>query len=173
MKTVRIISVGKLKKSQAYLQEGLNEYTKRLKSQLDLIWVEVKDYAPSDTRNIEWIMEQEASEIQKYILPNAFIILLSEHGEQMSSEGLASFLFYEETHSQALNPPVGGRGPQANQPIIFIIGGAFGTSSKLLAESHRVVSFSKLTFTHPMVRLILAEQLYRSWMITQNRPYHK
>ena len=170
MRDITIICVGKLKQAHKYIQHGLSEYDSRLKNQFKIKWVEVKDYAPSDTREVEWVFEQEANEISKYLHPNAYTILLSERGDQLDSEQFAHFLFSEDI---GLNPPHRGGGPQANQPIIFIIGGAFGTAPKLLAESNRVISLSKLTFAHPLVRLILAEQLYRSWMIAQNRPYHK
>jgi 23S rRNA (pseudouridine1915-N3)-methyltransferase len=166
MRSVRIIAVGRIKQSAKYLVEGIELYQKRLSRHIDIQWIEVPDEAPTSTRPVEQVREREAEAILKQCGPDDHVILLNERGKHMNSETFAEWLFNG-------NPPNGGRPQLGGDRMIFIIGGAFGTSEKLEERASETISLSQLTFPHQMVRLILIEQLYRAFTIAHHEPYHK
>ena len=166
MRQLRIITVGKIKQAQRYVAEGVAIYEKRLSPVFKIDWVEVPEKPPTDTKPIDYLVEEEARQIERYLLPNATCYLLSERGETPTSEGFSKLLF-DSSH------PNGGLGSGGQGPIIFIIGGAFGTAPRLNETAHRIIALSRLTLPHQLVRLVLLEQCYRAWMIHENKPYHK
>ncbi len=166
MRHIRIVAVGKIKQSAKYLETGIQLYQKRIERYAHLDWVELPEESPTPTRPVEHILEREAEQILKQCRWAETSILLSERGKQFTSEGFADFL-------QNGNPLNGGRESQGSNRIIFIIGGAYGTSTQLNPQVTQVISLSSMTFPHQMVRLLLVEQLYRAFTIANNEPYHK
>ena len=167
MPRIRIIAVGKIKQSAKYLETGLAHYQKRVAHQLKIEWVEVPEQSPTATCPLEQTLEREADAILKHCQGHTGpIILLSERGRQYSSEEFSRWLFDG-------NPLNGGRSAPGPDSMIFIIGGAYGTASKLEVHATQVMSLSLMTFPHQMVRLLLMEQLYRATAIAANAPYHK
>ncbi len=166
MRNLRIIAVGKIKQSAKYLMPGIELYQKRLSRVMKVEWIEVPEEAPSPTRSIAQILEREAESILKHCDWADRTVLLSERGKEMNSAEFAHWFL-------GGNPLDGGRSHADWDRMIFIIGGAFGTSEKLVERVSSVISLSQLTFPHQMVRLLLMEQLYRAVTIAQNEPYHK
>jgi 23S rRNA (pseudouridine1915-N3)-methyltransferase len=104
-----------------------------------------------------------------YLKRAGLAIALSERGEQLTSEQFST-VFFERLGA---DPSNGGIPIMEGTPIIFIVGGPLGLSSTVLGQCHWTVSLSRMTFPHPMVRLILLEQLYRAFKIRRGEPYHK
>lgn len=155
-----IISVGKLK--EKYLKEGINEYLKRLSKYAKVEIIEVPDEkAPENLseREEENIKDKEGQNILKHIKDNMFVVALDIQGKHLSSEEFAQFL------SQ--------RAIEGNSSIAFIIGGSIGLSKGVLNRADFKLSFSKMTFPHQLMRLILLEQIYRAYRIISGEPYHK
>ena len=156
---ITIITVGKIK--EKYLLEGIKEYTKRLSKYTKLELIEVKDeHAPENLsdKDKDLIKDKEADRINAR-LKDSFIISLAIEGKQLSSEQLASKIEYIKTYH--------------NSHITFLIGGSLGLSDSLKKKSNFLLSFSQMTFPHQLMKLILLEQLYRSFRINNNEPYHK
>ncbi len=156
---IKIISVGKIK--EKYLVEGIKEYSKRLSKYCKLELVEVKDEAAPDNlspKDIEIIKNIEAERILSKI-NDEYIIALAIDGKQFSSEELASKM-NDITSYHSSN-------------ICFIIGGSLGLSDDILDKANIKLSFSKMTFPHQLMKLILLEQIYRTFRINNNEPYHK
>ena len=143
---IKIICVGKLK--EKYLLDASLEYQKRISKYTHLQILELKD---SD-------INKEKEEIRKYISPKDYIITLDIEGNMVDSPTLATKI--EETFQYYPN-------------ITFIIGGSNGLHTSIKKEAHYSLSFSKLTFPHQLFRIILLEQIYRSFKIINNETYHK
>lgn len=156
---IKIICLGKIKES--YLTEGINEYTKRISKYSNIEIIELPDEplptSPSE-KEILYIKQKEAEKISKYIKPTDFVCTLDLTGKQISSEELA-----EKIQNITLN---------GFSTIDFIIGGTVGLDKSLVNNSNFVLSFSKLTFPHQLIRLFLTEQLFRSFKIINNEKYH-
>lgn len=173
---IDILTVGKLKRDNAYLVEGIEEYSKRLKPYAKLRWIEVNDESISASKTRDQVLETEAQRIaphleRKATEPSKYIIVLSEWGQRYTSEDFARELFTRAENSG--NTPNGGIPSTLSGHIIIIVGGALGLSRKITDQAHWVVSLSPMTFPHQLVRLILIEQLYRAFKINLNEPYHK
>ncbi|MEB1808215.1 MAG: 23S rRNA (pseudouridine(1915)-N(3))-methyltransferase RlmH [Bacillaceae bacterium] len=157
---ISIVTVGKLK--EKYLTLGINEYLKRLSAYAKIEVIEVPDEkAPeqlSDTE-MEQIKQKEGERILAKVHPDAHVIALAIQGKLMSSEQLASELDKLATYGKS--------------KIAFIIGGSLGLSDEVLKRSNAQLSFSKMTFPHQLMRLILVEQVYRAFRINRGEPYHK
>ncbi|AIO18471.1 Ribosomal RNA large subunit methyltransferase H [Candidatus Izimaplasma bacterium HR1] len=156
---ITVITVGKLK--EKYLVEGIKEYTKRLSKYTKLELIEVKDeHAPENlsVKDMNIIKDKEAERINAK-LKDSYIISLAIEGKQISSEKLAAKIedikTYHDSH------------------ITFIIGGSLGLSDSIKKKSNFLLSFSSMTFPHQLMKLILLEQVYRSFRINNNEPYHK
>lgn len=155
---VRIIAVGKLK--EKFFLEAAGEYEKRLKAFCELQTVEIKPYAlpenPSESE-INTALKEEALKISEKIPKGAAVFPLVVEGKSLSSEELAL------KTERLIND---------GQSICFIIGGSYGLSSdiKRLGEG---ISFSKMTFPHRLFRIMLLEQIYRSFTIISGKKYHK
>ncbi|HEY8362432.1 MAG TPA: 23S rRNA (pseudouridine(1915)-N(3))-methyltransferase RlmH [Tissierellaceae bacterium] len=157
---ITIIAVGKIK--EKYIQEGIKEFIKRLSRYCSLNLIEVDDEkAPENLsqREMEIVKTKEGQKIITKIPQNSFIISLEIKGKQLSSEELSKKI--EELMIEGVNH------------ITFIIGGSLGLSDEVLDRSNFRLSFSKMTFPHQLMRLILLEQIYRAFKIIKNEPYHK
>lgn len=157
---ITLITVGKIK--EKYLRDAIAEYSKRLSRYCKLEVVEVADEKTPDNASEtvgNAIREKEAERILKYIKEDAYIITLEINGRQLSSEELAE--------------KIEKLGIQGISHIIFIIGGSIGLGKAVLDKSDFALSFSKMTFPHQMMRVILLEQVYRSYRIINGEPYHK
>ena len=157
---ITVISVGKIK--EKYLTMAIDEYSKRLSKYCKLGFIQVQDEKTpdnaSETVNNK-IKEIEGERILKNIKDSAYVIALAIEGKQLSSEQLASTLD---------NLAVTGK-----SDIVFVIGGSLGLSSQVLSRADYLLSFSKMTFPHQLMKVILLEQIYRSYRIIKNEPYHK
>ncbi len=157
---ITVITVGKIK--EKYLKDAIAEYTKRLSKYCKLEIVEVADEKTPD--NASEVVEnairaKEAERILKYVKEDAYVITLEINGKQLTSEELAD--------------KIEKLGVQGTSHIIFIIGGSIGLGEEVLQKSNYALSFSKMTFPHQLMRVILLEQVYRSYRIISGEPYHK
>jgi len=157
---VHIIAVGKIK--EPFLREGIAEYEKRLRPYLNLKIVEL----PEEKRQVsaqksaeKSAMEREGERILAAIPPGSFVIALDIRGIHWSSVEFADFLKKQEMAGK-------------NQ-ITIGIGGDLGLSPAVLSQSDMRLSLSKMTFTHPMARFLLLEQVYRACRINSGEPYHR
>ena len=157
---ITVITVGKIK--EKYLKDAIAEYSKRLSKYCKLEIVEVADEkTPDNASDIveDAIRSKEAERILKHVKDDAFVITLEINGKQLSSEELAD--------------KIEKLGVQGTSHIIFIIGGSIGLGQDVLQKSNYALSFSKMTFPHQLMRVILLEQIYRSYRIINGEPYHK
>ncbi len=157
---ITIACAGKIK--EKYLRDGIAEYEKRLKRYCRLHWAEINDEPTIENASetqIRNIKEKEGSRFLKVIPDNAFVIALDLNGKTTDSPGLA-----EKIKTIQVN---------GFSHIVFVIGGSLGLSDSILKRSDFRLSFSELTFPHQLMRLILLEQIYRSFRIISNEPYHK
>lgn len=156
---LKIISVGKIK--EQYLVDAISEYAKRISRYAKLELIEVKDeHAPDNIseKQIEQIKDIEGERILSK-LKDEFVICLAIEGKMFSSE--------------ALTEKIDEIGTYQSSSIIFIIGGSFGLSNTVLQKADLKLSFSKMTFPHQLMKVILLEQIYRVFRIKNNEPYHK
>ncbi len=151
---IRIIFVGKVKED--WIKEALEEYAKRLKRFSGFEMIEVKDekILGEDAENIK---KKEGKKILS-LLKDDFVIALDINGEEFGSE----------TFAKKLKKAV-----EENKRITFVVGGALGLSEEVLNKAKMRVSFSKMTFTNQMVRVLLLEQIYRAFTILKGIDYHK
>lgn len=157
---IRIVAVGKIK--EKYIQEGINEFTKRLSRYCSLDIVEIDDEkAPENLseKEMEIVKAKEGERILGKMHENSFIISLEIMGKQLSSEELSKKV--DDLMIDGIND------------ITFIIGGSLGLSQHVINKSDFKLSFSKMTFPHQLMRLILLEQIYRGFRIIRGEPYHK
>lgn len=157
---ITVITVGKIK--EKYLKDAIAEYSKRLSKYCKLEIVEVADEkTPDNASEIveDSIRSKEAERILKYVKDDAYVVTLEIGGKQLSSEELAD--------------KIDKLGIQGTSHIIFIIGGSIGLGKEVLQKSNYALSFSKMTFPHQLMRVILLEQVYRSYRIINGEPYHK
>ena len=156
---IRVIAIGKNKDKA--LQSLEKEYVKRLSAFAKVEVLEVKDEANDHCdREAEMIAikEKEGKRVLEKIKDSEFMILLDLHGDMLDSEGFAKKL--EKTYN-------------SNSNITFVIAGSLGPSPALMARANWRWKLSDLTFTHLMTRVLLLEQVYRAFMINNNRNYHK
>ncbi len=157
MITAHLVVLGKLKES--YWQDAAAEYVKRLKPFANIIIHELKEESFKENDPPEMVKKKEAERIQAELakIKDSYIFALDERGAQFSSIDFSKKLS-SLTHSSS--------------SFTFIIGGPLGLDRSITKQAHETLSFSSLTFTHQMIRVILLEQLYRAMMIVQNRKYH-
>lgn len=157
---ITVLTVGKIK--EKYLRDAIAEYSKRLSRYAKLEIIEVADEKTPDnaSETVETnIKNKEAERLLKYIRDDAYLITLEIKGKQLTSEELAQ--------------KIDTLGVQGTSHIIFAIGGSLGLGEEVLKRSNYALSFSKMTFPHQLMRVILLEQIYRSYRIMTNQPYHK
>lgn len=166
---IQIIAVGRMKTGFSYLTPGMDDYLKRLKAYASVSIVEVPDEPILPSKTPDQIMEREAQRILPYVSKASYAIALSERGDALDSTKFSAALF-DRLGGDTSN---GGIPPTDSGPIIFIVGGPLGLHPVVLNKCQWTVSLSKMTFPHPLVRLILLEQLYRAFKIRRGEPYHK
>lgn len=142
----------------SYIQQGIEEYCKRLKHyvnfEVDVIPA-LKDQKGASPNEIK---EREALLLLKKLQGADRIVLLDEHGKEHTSVGFSQYL------QKQMNAGV--------RNLVFVVGGAFGFAPSVYAAAHDKISLSQMTFNHQMVRLFFIEQLYRAFTILHNEPYH-
>lgn len=159
MLNINIICVGKIK--EKYLQDAINEYSKRLSKYCKLNITELPDEKIPDKVNnslSEQIKEKECNKILEHIKKDSYVIALNVAEKQLSSEDFSKKI---EDISMI------------NSNITFIIGGSLGLTKKLLDNCNFKLSFSKMTFPHQLFRVFLLEQIYRAFKISNGENYHK
>ena len=157
---ITVLTVGKIK--EKYLRDAIAEYSKRLSRYAKLEIIEVADEKTPDnaSETVETnIKNKEAERLLKYIRDDAYLITLEIKGKQLTSEELAQ--------------KIDTLGVQGTSHIIFVIGGSLGLGEEVLKRSNYALSFSKMTFPHQLMRVILLEQIYRSYRINCGELYHK
>ena len=157
---INIVCVGKIK--EKYLKLGIDEFKKRLSKYWKLEIIELEDEkAPENLSDKEMLIikEKEGKKILSKIKDNSYVIALAIDGKNLSSEELA------ETINKL--------GVRGISNITFVIGGSLGLSDEVLSRADYKLSFSKMTFPHQLMRLILLEQVYRAYRINNGEPYHK
>ena len=156
---ITIACVGKIK--EKYLDAGIAEFTKRLTPFCKLETIAInEERMPEDPSPAikQQVLEKETARLMASIPENSYVILLDVIGKQISSPELA-----EKIDSLTL---------AGNSHITFVIGGAFGYTDALRKRADFALSFSKMTFTHQMIRLLLIEQIYRAFKISRGEKYH-
>lgn len=156
---IRILCIGKIK--EKYLQTGIAEFVKRIGPYAKLEIMELdEERMPENPSHAEKakVLEREGERLLKQVKDGSELILLDVVGKNLSSEELA-----QHFSDLAL---------KGQSDITFIIGGAFGLSPALHKAANLRLSFSRMTFTHQMVRLLLVEQIYRAFKINRGEPYH-
>jgi rRNA large subunit m3Psi methyltransferase rlmH len=150
----RIICIGKIK--EEYLTKGILEYKKRINGFSSLEIIELKEY---NTLDISKNVENEGKEILSRIKNDDYVISLEIEGNVINSVEFSQYLEKLSTYGKSR--------------IIFVIGGSNGLSNEVKKRSDYALSFSKMTFPHQLMRLIIMEQIYRALTIMNNREYHK
>lgn len=157
---ITIVTVGKIK--EKYLRDAIGEYSKRLSKYCKLEIVEVADEKTPDnaSETMEKIIrDKEAERILKYVREDAYVVTLEIGGKMLDSVEFSRKLE--------------NLGIQGKSHILFIIGGSIGLGEAVLKRSDFALSFSKMTFPHQLMRVILLEQIYRGCRIMAGEPYHK
>ncbi len=157
---IKIIAVGKLK--EKYLKDAVNEYVKRLSAYAKVEIIKIADEKEPDNasdKDIEIIKNKEGNKILDKIKEREYVILLDVEGKLISSEDLAGKLA-ELSLSGDSN-------------LVFVIGGSNGVSEDVRKKANFKLSFSKMTFPHQLMRVILLEQIYRGFKINRGEAYHK
>lgn len=157
---ISIITVGKLK--EKYLKLGIAEYTKRLSAYAKVHEIEVADEkAPEHLSEADMLLvkQKEGERILAKISPDTHVIALAIDAKQRTSEAFARELDDLATYGKS--------------KIAFVIGGSLGLSDDVMKRSDDTISFSKMTFPHQLMKLVLCEQIYRAYRINRNEPYHK
>ncbi|HRD57640.1 MAG TPA: 23S rRNA (pseudouridine(1915)-N(3))-methyltransferase RlmH [Ferruginibacter sp.] len=153
---IQFWSVGKA--HEPYVKEGIENFTKRIGHYFPAEWHLLSTPKNAATLSATDLKIKEAEIILSALKKEDYLILLDERGKLLNSEGLASFLQQRANESEKC--------------IVFLIGGAFGVSDTVMRRANFTWSLSPLVFPHQLVRLILAEQVYRACTINRNEKYH-
>ena len=145
-------------KMPAWIETGFQEYAKRMPPECRIILKEIKPVERSGSRTAETVMAQEREKIEAALPKGARVIALDERGRDWTSVQLSQQLVQWQ---------------QDGRDVAFVIGGADGLDPGYKAGADTLIRISSMTLPHGMVRVMLAEQLYRAWSITQNHPYHR
>lgn len=151
-----IIAVGN--KMPSWVEDGYQEYAKRMPAECKIQLKEIRPADRSSNRSAESVMASEQTKIRAALPKNARMIVLDEHGKHLTTIQLAQEL---------------EKWQQEGRDIAFVIGGADGLHNEIKETADDLIRLSSMTLPHGMVRVLLAEQLYRAWSITQNHPYHR
>lgn len=149
-------SIGK--SHESYVKDGVVDFTKRISRYFPVEWSIIPVPKNAGMLSEMDLKKREGETILQWLKPDDYLVALDEHGKQFSSEGLSEFL--QE------------RASASTKNLVFLIGGAFGLDAAILKRAQLKWSLSQLTFPHQLVRLILAEQVYRACTILQNEKYH-
>lgn len=153
---IDLIAVGK--RMPAWIESAFKEYSKRLPKNINFKLIEITPAIRSKNINSENIKQKEQEKIESALSSNSLIVALDEKGKSINSKSLADQLqtWIDE-----------------QQHISLIIGGADGLSDSLKKKANQIWSLSAMTLPHGLVRVMIIEQLYRAWTITQKHPYHR
>ena len=157
---ITIITVGKIK--EKFYRDAVSEYEKRLSRYCKFEIIQVEDEKTPDkigTSLDEAVKRKEAERILKYIREDAYVVTLEIQGNMYDSEGFAGQI--EKLATQGVSH------------IQFVVGGSLGLHEEVCKKADLTVSFSKMTFPHQLMRVILLEQIYRAYRIINGEPYHK
>ena len=149
--TIRILAIGK--KHEAWIQEGIERYQKRLRQPFDIEWV----LLPHSAKDGNTAREEESVRLLARIADQEFVLLLDERGKQLDSPAFSKLLLASFA---------------AAKKVVIVIGGAYGVNEPMHVRADFVLSFSPMVFPHQLVRLMLIEQLYRAQEIAGGRAYH-
>ena len=158
---IKIIAVGKIK--EKFYKNALDEYLKRMGPYNKIKIIEVPDEQAPETlsdKEIEQVKEKEGEKILSKIEDSDYVVSLEILGKQMTSEKFADFIQNEMLEGFGRN-------------MVFVIGGSNGLSKEVSNRSNHKLSFSKMTFPHQLMRVVLLEQIYRAYRIINGHPYHK
>ena len=150
---IKLITVGSIK--EKYLKDGIEEYLKRIKKFTNIEIIELKDESFQDESKVKRV---EGEKILKNIKDKEYVVTLEIEGKELSSVEFAKKI--DQIYL-------------TNSDITFVIGGSLGLDNEVKQRSNYALSFSKMTFPHQLFRLILLEQIYRSYKINNNESYHK
>ena len=153
---IELWSVGK--PHEAYVKAGVEDFTKRISNYFKVEWVIMPQPKNAGMMSEMDLKKKEAEVVMQWLDKDDYLVALDERGKQISSEGLAEFM-------QA-------RANAGTKKLVFLIGGAFGIDETVIKRANYTWSLSQLVFPHQLVRLILAEQLYRACTILRNEKYH-
>jgi 23S rRNA (pseudouridine1915-N3)-methyltransferase len=142
----------------AWIETGFQEYAKRMPPECKLVLKEIKPIDRASNKNAEAVMAQERTRIEAVLPKGGRMIALDERGQDLTTMQMSQLL----TQWQ-----------QQGGDVTFVIGGADGLDVDLKKNADMLIRISSLTLPHGLVRVLLAEQLYRAWSITQNHPYHR
>ena len=157
---ITILSVGKVK--EKFYRDAILEFTKRLSRYCKLEIIEVADektIEDASETEIRLVKDKEGERLLKNMKEDAYVVCLCIDGKQLSSEDLSE--------------KIEKLGIQGTSHIVFVIGGSLGLSDDVVKRADYKLSFSPMTFPHQLMRVILLEQIYRSFRIMNNEPYHK
>ncbi|MBD7912584.1 MULTISPECIES: 23S rRNA (pseudouridine(1915)-N(3))-methyltransferase RlmH [Clostridium] len=157
---ITVIAVGKLK--EKYLKQAIDEYSKRLSRYCKLDIIELPDEKTPDNASEKEeliIKEKEGRLILSKIKDNSYVIAMDLKGKQITSEEFSKF--------------IDNCGVMGNSNLVFVIGGSLGLSEEVIGRSNYKLCFSKMTFPHQLFRVMLLEQVYRGFRISNGEPYHK
>lgn len=157
---ITIVCVGKIK--EAFYKDAVNEYAKRLSRYCKFQVIEVADEKTPDQKTAheeDLIRQKEAERILKQIKEDAYVIALAIQGKKLDSVAFSEYIEW--------------LGVQGKSNLVFVIGGSLGLHSTVLKRADDQISFSDMTFPHQLMRVILAEQIYRGFRIMNGEPYHK
>jgi len=153
---IALLFTGKTK--PAYIDQGVQDYVRRIMHYSQLQIIEIQDLKRTKGIPQQTIMELEGDKILRNIKPEDYVILLDERGKQLSSTELAGWIEEKALHSQ--------------KSIVFVTGGAFGFGKKVYDRANMLLSVSKMTFSHQVIRILFLEQLYRAFTLIKGHPYH-
>lgn len=157
---ITLLTVGKVK--EKYWNMAIAEYTKRLSRYCNIDIIEVADEKTPDGASEHeetLIKDKEAAKLLRYIKDDAYVITLEIHGQMLDSV--------------ALSQKIEQLGVGGTSHIMFVIGGSLGLGNEVIKRANAHLSFSKMTFPHQLMRVVLLEQIYRSYRIMNHEPYHK
>lgn len=153
---IKLLQIGKT--NERYLQQGIEEYEKRIKAFVPFVQEVLPHLKNASSLNANEVKEREGQMILAKLKPDDFLILLDERGKEMNSREFAGFM------QKNMNAGM--------KQVVFLVGGAFGFSDEVYLRANQKLSLSKMTYSHQLIRLIFTEQLYRSFTIINNHPYH-
>ena len=153
---IQFWSIGKA--NESHVEEGIQLFTKRITNYYPVQWQIIPTPKNAAVLSEIDLKQKEGETILNLLKKEDYFILLDERGKQMTSEGLAEFISQRANESQ--------------KNIIFLIGGAFGVSKEVMERANFKWSLSQLVFPHQIVRMLLAEQVYRACSIIRNEKYH-
>ena len=153
---ISLWSIGKA--NESYVKEGIADFTKRISKYFPVEWTLIPVPKNAGMLSEMDLKKKEGEIVLQWLRQEDFLVALDERGKNLTSEGLANFIQQRATES--------------TKNVVFLIGGAFGLDESILKRANFKLSLSNLTFPHQLVRLILAEQVYRACTILRNEKYH-